>query len=162
MISRAKILLSVATLVALLTAQVMGIARGFWCECLGAPAPVASVECRPLECHPAMNHGVCCPDGGISSCTEGGGNSDDGQRSLPEGSKHAHKFLTQEADFQGFTPVALPVPLFVVETYAGMPPVTWLEDVPVDCAEIPPTRRDGWRSPPQMAVTVLRTQVLLV
>lgn len=154
MISRAKILCCIATLLALLTAQLMGLARGYWCECLGAPSPVASVECQPAECHPSVSHTICCQDAGGS-----GGGQHSGTTDCP---KHEHKFVTQEADFQGFTPVALPMPLLLAETYAGIPPITWLEDVPVTCEEIPPVRRDGWRCPPPMAVTVLRTQVLLV
>lgn len=160
MIPPAKIFCCIATLMALLTAQLVGLAKGYWCECVGAPAPVASAECQPAECHPAVSHSICCQDSGVSGSDCGSGEGrNPGASDAP---KHTHKFATQEADFQGFTPVVLPVPLLFVETYAGVPPITWLEDVPVACGEIPPVRRDGWRCPPPMAVTVLRTQVLLV
>ncbi|MES2707850.1 MAG: hypothetical protein V4726_14755 [Verrucomicrobiota bacterium] len=156
MFFRIKSLCSLAAMMALLTAQLMGISRGFWCECVGAPTRAVSAQCLPVECHPAMAHTACCQD-------ETGAADEKSQPSgTPDCPGHAHKFLTQEADFQAFTPMALPAPLFFVQSYAGLPPVTWLEDMPVECQEIPPVRRDGWRSPPPMAVTVLRTQVLLV
>lgn len=156
MSSRLKPLCTLAIMLALVTAQLMGISRGFWCECVGAPAPAASAQCQPAECHPAVSHTVCCQQ------DQPAGTQDSGHSGGSGCGKHEHKFLTHEADFQAFAAMSVPAPLFFVESYAGLPPVTWLEDVPVDGQEIPPVRRDGWRSPPPMAVTVLRTQVLLV
>ncbi|MDB6133972.1 MAG: hypothetical protein JWM59_2215 [Verrucomicrobiales bacterium] len=154
---RIKTLCSLAVLMALLAAQVMGLSRGYWCECVGAPAPVASPVCLPAQCHAGMEHTVCCPE------SEGASNA---QSHAPRPSgcpeQHGHKFLTQEADFQAFTPMAAPLPLFVAESYALLPPLIWLEKVPLEGRDIPPVRRDGWSSPPPMAVTELRIQEMLI
>lgn len=153
---RRKFLLSLAVLMALVTAQLAGISRGYWCQCAGGMSPAASAVCEPRECHPDLSHTACCQqDAGTKNqddrapCSSGG---------APE---HAHKFLTQEQDYRTFAPASLAAPLFTILSFAGLPPVTWLEDIPVTGQNIP-RLRDGWRSPPPMAVTVLRTTVLLV
>lgn len=33
-------------------AQLVGISRGFWCDCLGAPKLVTAASCLAAECHP--------------------------------------------------------------------------------------------------------------
>ena len=38
-------------------AQLVGISRGFWCDCLGAPKLVAAASCLAAECHPEHDHG---------------------------------------------------------------------------------------------------------
>lgn len=153
---RRKLLLSLAVLLALVTAQLAGISRGYWCDCGGGISSAASAVCEPQECHPDISHTACCQQ------NAGTRNQDDGAP-CPSGGEpnHAHKFLTQEQDYRTFAPVSLPAPLFTVLSFAGLPPVTWLEDVPVKGQEVQRVR-DTWRSPPPMAVTVLRTVVLLV
>ena len=37
-------------------AQLVGISRGFWCDCLGAPKLVAAASCLAAECHPEHDH----------------------------------------------------------------------------------------------------------
>ena len=37
-------------------AQLLGISRGFWCDCLGAPKLVAAASCLAAECHPEHDH----------------------------------------------------------------------------------------------------------
>ena len=37
-------------------AQLVGISRGFWCDCLGAPKLVAAASCLAAECHPDHDH----------------------------------------------------------------------------------------------------------
>lgn len=37
-------------------AQLVGISRGFWCDCLGAPKLVAAASCLAAECHPEHGH----------------------------------------------------------------------------------------------------------
>ena len=155
MLPRVKTLCSLTVLLALLAAQVVGLARGYWCECMGAPASAASAVCLPAECHPGMTHGVCCQDR-----TRGGTGVPEGH-CHPPGSPdcpepHGHKFLTQEADFQAFTPMAAPLPLFIVETCVMPPPLIRLEKAPPEGREIPPVRRDGWSSAPPMRLSRLR------
>lgn len=37
-------------------AQLVGISRGFWCDCLGAPKLVTAASCLAAECHPDHGH----------------------------------------------------------------------------------------------------------
>ena len=37
-------------------AQLLGISRGFWCDCLGAPKLVAAASGLAAECHPEHDH----------------------------------------------------------------------------------------------------------
>ena len=52
----AKQLLMLLAVLAVGTAQVFGISRGFLCECSGEPVPVESADCETAHCHPGSEH----------------------------------------------------------------------------------------------------------
>ncbi len=52
----AKHFLMLLAVLAVGTAQVFGIARGFVCVCSGEPVPVESALCETSHCHPGHEH----------------------------------------------------------------------------------------------------------
>ena len=52
----AKQLLMILAVLAVGTAQVFGIARGFLCECSGQPVQAETAVCEPSQCHPGSGH----------------------------------------------------------------------------------------------------------
>jgi hypothetical protein len=51
-----RIIVGLIVFTAIGFAQLVGISRGFWCDCLGAPKLVAAASCLAAECHPAHDH----------------------------------------------------------------------------------------------------------
>ena len=56
MTSFAKHLFAALAILAIGTAQVFGITRGFLCECSGEPVQVESALCEAEQCHPGSGH----------------------------------------------------------------------------------------------------------
>lgn len=56
MSAASRIIVGLIVFTAIGFAQLVGISRGFWCDCLGAPKLVAAASCLAAECHPTHDH----------------------------------------------------------------------------------------------------------
>lgn len=56
MFAASRMMVGLIVFTAIGFAQLVGISRGFWCDCLGAPKLVAAASCLAAECHPDHGH----------------------------------------------------------------------------------------------------------
>lgn len=142
----AKQFLMLLAILALGSAQVFGIARGFVCDCSGEPVPVESALCEASQCHPGTEH----HHDHDHDC---GG--DDPQ-------EHQHKVASESIQLVTPVPVTFDLPLIVecdLSSFIARCVQLSCEVAEHDAQLRPPGDTGG--SPPA-AIMVARTVVMLV
>lgn len=140
----AKHFLLLLAVLAVGSAQVFGIARGFVCECSGEPVPVESAVCEASHCHPGHEH-----------------HDHDCPGEEPE--EHQHKEASESILLVTPAPVTLDLPMMVVcdlsEVLARCEQLS--REMAEHDAELLRPPDDPGGSPPA-ALMVARTMVMLV
>ena len=147
-------------------AQLVGISRGFWCDCLGAPKLVAAASCLAAECHPEHEHGHDHDHGGASEVAvhdESGDCQGGRSGSVCSGCDHEHHEHHEVRDSLKGAAVAgaLSVP---APTVYDLPPSLQLASFRVGASADMWLGRPGYRSdggPPALHL-VVRTVVMRI
>jgi len=164
--SPARLLLTVLLMVTLGWAQLLGVGRGYWCECSAEPMRVAEAACHPSVCHPtaeeflvetsSLMSGDCAPrcvdvEADWPEARDGSG--------PPEHPPHQEirEALVTTAVAGG---IGVPAPVL-----AEVPAATWRLRLPPPVVAVrKPVSNPGWPvdTGPLMPVQVARTMVMLV
>ena len=136
-----KYLLTLIALLAVGSAQVLGIGKGWLCHCSGEAEFSTSADCAEADCH--QDHDA------------GGGHT--------EGHSHEHELLREPLQSTGFVPV-VPAPPAMVDLVLP----EWLQPLPVNGRKLADAP-DEARPPPEelgtcrhLRVSVAMSMVLLV
>lgn len=144
-------------MVAVGLSHLLGVSRGFWCECTPVPRMVSAVACVASECHPHHDH-----DGGGGEDGGPGVSPDDHHHAPPCDHGHEHR---EVREFLRTTAVAaaitLPAPV-VHDLPASM--LLMMQRSEMRFTVVRPGSRSGWPSDgsPPMPVWVARTMVMVV
>jgi hypothetical protein len=150
-----RFLFNFLVIAALGMAQLLGVSRGFWCECAPVAKLVEAAACVPSQCHPHLDHSDGCHDESAGLAAE----HDHGSGPWEHDHRHQEvRELLKSTAIASVTAVPPPVaydlpPSMLVERHWDFSVVQCERDT-----------RPAWVSDgsPPMPVLVARTMVMLV
>lgn len=161
MSAASRIIVGLIVFMAIGFAQLVGISRGFWCDCLGAPKLVTAASCLAAECHPDHDHG-CAAIAAVHDVSGDRQGSSSGSGCSEHDHDHEHEHHEVRDSLKGAAVVgALSVP---APTVYDLPPSLQLASFRVGASadmwlERPGCRPDGGPPAPHL---VIRTVVMRI
>ena len=159
-IAPARLLIACLLMMAMGWAQLLGVGRGYWCECTEVPKRVAGANCAADVCHPLSGHAH--SDHGSplpAACDSVDGDAHSGCPDAPDHPRHQEAREPLVSTAAG-TVISLPMPLIF-----DLPPTvvgSWFSEMVVSMrgrGRLGDWLHDG--NPP-MPVLVARTMVMRV